>query len=208
MPRSITRTGATCRSIAPRSEFTPGVTPPAIVDNTAGAEIWGVEVDGTWFATDMLSFDYAVSYSNAEYKSGAISARIGLLGACDDIVCPADGSIGGNQIQRQPAFQTSLGGALTGTFAGSWNWYARADINYQTKQYMDELNLAWLPDRTLVNARFELNNGPWTASLWAKNLLDEEYAANGFFIATPFGTAYAPLKGDLQTYGLTVTFDL
>jgi iron complex outermembrane receptor protein len=186
----------------------PGVTPPAIVDNTGGADIWGVELDGIWFATDMLSFDYAVSYANAEYKSGSISSRIALTNSCDGIVCPADGSIGGNQVQRQPAFQTSFGAALSGSMVRNINWYARADVNYQSKQYMDELNLAWLPDRTLVNARLEVSTGPWTAALWAKNLFDEEYGGSGFFIASPFGTSYVPLLGEKRTFGLTVSFDL
>lgn len=186
----------------------PGVTPPAIIDNTGGADILGLEVEGTWLATDMLSIDYALSYANAEYSGGSKSSRIGLTGACDGIVCPEDGSIGGNQLQRQPEFQASVGAALTGTVATDWEWYARADVNYQTKQYMDELNLAWLPDRTLVNLRFELSNGPWTAALWSKNVFDEEYGANGFFVASPFGTSYVPLYGDLRTYGLTLTYAL
>jgi len=185
-----------------------GVTPPAIVDNTGGAEIWGAEAEAVWLATEMLTFDVALSYSNAEYTSGSKSSRIGLTGACDGIVCPEDGSIGGNQLQRQPAFQMNLGASLTGIFADNWNWYARADVSHQTKQYMDELNLAWLPDRTLVNALLEVNRGAVTASLWVKNLFDEEYAANGFFIATPFGTSYTPILGDLRTFGLSVSFRL
>ena len=186
----------------------PGVTPPAIVDNTGGAEIMGVELEGTWFATDMLSIDYGLAYVNAEYSSGSKSSRIGLTGGCDGIVCPADGSIGGNQLQRQPDFQLNIGPALSGTFGEGWGWYARADVNYQTKQYMDELNLAWLPDRMLVNLRFEVNKGPMTASLWAQNVFDEEYGANGFFVATPFGTSYAPLLGDLRTWGVTFKYQL
>lgn len=184
----------------------PGATPPAIVDNTGGAEIWGIELDGAWFATDILSFDYAFSYNNAEYSSGSKSSRIGLIGGCDGSVCPEDGDISGNQVQRQPEVQTNVGAALTGYFAGDWGYYARADVSYQSKQYIDELNLAWVPDRTLVNARLELSNGPWTAALWAKNLFDEEYAANSFFIATPFGTSYIPILGQQRTFGLTVTF--
>ena len=33
-------------------------------------------------------------------------------------------------------------------------------------------------------------------------------AANGFFVASPFGTSYVPLYGDLRTYGLTLTYAL
>jgi iron complex outermembrane receptor protein len=186
----------------------PGTTPPAIVANTGGAKIWGIELEGTWLATDMVSVDYGVTYVNSEYTNGSKSARIGLTGGCDGIVCPADGSIGGNQLQRQPAFQLAIGPAVGGNFGDGWSWYARADVNYQSKQYMDELNLAWLPDRTLVNVRVEVSKGPVTASLWARNLFDEEYGANGFFVATPFGTSYTPLMGELRTYGLTVKYEL
>lgn len=189
-------------------DIPPGVLAPAIVGNTGGAEIWGIELDGVWSATDNFALDYAISYSNAEYDSGSISGRIAALGACDGVVCPADGSIGGNDLQRQPPFQINLGATYSGALAGGWDWYLRGDVSHQNKQFIDELNLAWLPDRTLVNARFEVSNGPWTAALWAKNLFDEEYAANAFFIATPFGTSYVPLLGAKQTIGLTVTFDL
>jgi iron complex outermembrane receptor protein len=178
------------------------------IGNIEGADIWGIELDGAWLATDMLSFDYALSYTQAEYKSGAVSARAAAIGSCDDIVCPSDGSIGGNKLQRQPAFQTSLGGALQGTVAGDWDWYARADMNYQSKTYVDEFNLAYVPDRTVVNARAELSKGPWTAALWAKNLFDEQYLANSFFTATPGGTSYGGILGNLRTFGLTLTYDL
>jgi iron complex outermembrane receptor protein len=180
----------------------------AIIGNTKGADIWGIELDGVWFATDMLSVDYALSYTSAEYKSGAISARIAAFGSCDDIVCPSDGSIGGNKLQRQPAFQSTLGGALQGTMAGDWDWYARADVNYQSKTYVDEFNLTYVPDRTIVNARLELKNGPWTGALWAKNLFDEQYLANSFFTAVAGGTSYGGILGNLRTFGLTLTYDL
>ncbi|MEE4185650.1 MAG: TonB-dependent receptor [Gammaproteobacteria bacterium] len=186
----------------------PGVTPPAIVDNTAGAEIWGLELDGAYYATDHLLFDYALSFINSEYKSGAVSSRIGLIGGCDGIVCPADGSIGGNELQRQPDTQIAVGSEIDGTLTGDWTWSLRGDVTYQSKQFIDELNLAFVPERTLVNARFQVDNGRWNAALWARNLFDEEYVANSFFIATPFGTSYVPTFGDRATYGLTVTYQL
>jgi iron complex outermembrane receptor protein len=189
-------------------DIPPGATPPAIVANTGGAEILGFELEGVWVPLDNLSFDYALSYTDAEYSDDSKSARIGLIGACDGITCPEDGDIDGNQLQRQPEWQFALGGQVDGVIAGDWEWLARADVEYQDEQYIDELNLTKLPDRTLLNARVELNRGPWTAALWAKNLTDEEYAANAFFIVTPFGTSYVPIFGAKRTWGLTVTFAL
>jgi iron complex outermembrane receptor protein len=183
-----------------------GVTPPAIVDNTGGASIFGFELDGAWTATDNLSIDFAVSKSKTEYKDGSKSSRIGLIGGCDGIVCPADGSIGGNQLQRQPEFQASVGVELAGELSGGYYWSVRGDVNHQSKQFIDELNLAWLPDRTLVNLRANMQMGEFDVSLWAKNVFDKEYAASSFFIATPFGTAYVPIRGQKRTVGLTVAY--
>lgn len=190
------------------TDLPPGVLAPAIVANTGGAKIWGIELDGAWAATENFTLDYAVSFSNAEYESGAISGRIGSLGACDGVACPIDGAIGGNDIQRQPPFQANVGATFSGTLAAGWDWFLRGDVIHQTKQYIDEMNLAWLPDRTLVHARFQVGNGPWTAALWARNLMDEEYATSAFFIATGFGTSYVPIFADKQTLGLTISYEL
>jgi iron complex outermembrane receptor protein len=183
-----------------------GVTPPAIVDNTGGATIIGFELDGAWTATENLSIDFAVSKSKTEYKDGSKSSRIGLIGGCDGIVCPADGSIGGNQLQRQPEFQASVGVELAGELSGGYYWSVRGDVNHQSKQFIDELNLAWLPDRTLLNLRANMQMGEFDVSLWAKNVFDKEYAASSFFIATPFGTAYVPIRGQKRTVGLSVSY--
>ena len=190
------------------TDLPPGVLAPAIVGNTGGAEIWGIELDGAWAATENFTADYAVSFSQAEYVSDAVSGRIGALGACDGVACPTDGSIGGNRIQRQPPFQLNVGATYSGMLAGGWDWFIRGDVIHQSKQYIDEMNLAWLPDRTLVHARFQVGNGPWTAALWARNLLDEEYATSAFFIATGFGTSYVPIFAEKRTLGLTLTYDL
>lgn len=184
------------------------VNPPGVVGNTGGAEILGIELDGTWYATDMLSFDYAFSQTQAEYSSGSVSGRLGLAGACDDILCAADGSIGGNQLQRQPETQVALSANLVGTFAGGWDWSARADLNYQSKQYVDEFNLGWVPDRTLVNMRAEISNPHWTVALWGKNVFDEEYGANAFATVLPTATSYAQIFGQKATFGLSVGYKL
>lgn len=185
----------------------PGTTPPAIVDNTGGAEILGVEVDGLWYVTDNFSVDFALTQLETEFTDGSKSSRIGLIGGCDGVVCPADGSIGGNSLPRQPEQQLSLGAELSGTVRGNWDWLIRGDIAYQSKQYVDELELAWFGERTLINARAELQMGDkLNLALWGKNLGDEHYSSAAFFIATPFGTSYVPIFGQLRTLGLTARY--
>jgi iron complex outermembrane receptor protein len=99
-----------------------------------------------------------------------------------------------------------VGLELAGEFGADYYWSVRGDVNHQSKQYIDELNLAWLPDRTLVNVRANIDMGNFNVSLWAKNVFDKEYAASSFFIATPFGTSYVPIRGAKRTVGLTVRY--
>jgi iron complex outermembrane receptor protein len=184
----------------------PGTTPPAIVDNTAGATIMGAELDGVWYIGNNFSVDFALTKIATEFDDGSKSSRIGLIGGCDGIVCPADGDISGNSLPRQPETQLALGAEFSGQLSAGWDWSVRGDVSHQSKQYIDELELSWLPSRTLFNARAEMNVGKLNLALWGKNLTDERYGAAAFFIATPFGTSYVPIFGQLRTYGLTARY--
>ena len=57
---------------------------------------------------------------------------------CDDSVCPADGRVDGNQLERTSKNQYSIGfnyGAnLAGRWAG-WRVNARLDFNYRSRMY-------------------------------------------------------------------------
>ena len=89
---------------------------------------------------------------------------------------------------------------------GAEGWRARVDTTYQAKQYVDELNLAWVPARTIVDASLAANWGQFTARLWAKNLFDEEYVTTSLFLIGTDGrrsASYVPLLGEQRTFGLT-----
>ena len=80
----------------------------------------------------------------------------------------------------------------------------RADVTYQNKQYVEEMNLAWIPSRTLVNASIGLIGGDmWEVQLWGKKLFDKKYIANSLFIIQ-FGS-YSPSYGERLTAGATFT---
>jgi iron complex outermembrane receptor protein len=198
----------------------PGSPVGVIVGNLGDASVKGIEIDGAWLATDSFTVDYSLAYQDAKYDDGQISQRAANSGNCDGIVCaatvrdaqgrPIDGArIGGNQLERQPKFKGALGGewAFTTDTLGGIDWSARADVTYQSKQYVDELNLAWVPSRTLVDASLNAKVGNLYARLWAKNLTDEKYVTTSLFLIGTGGgrdASYVPLLGERRTYGLTV----
>jgi iron complex outermembrane receptor protein len=198
----------------------PGTPVGVIVGNLGDASVYGIEVSGAWLATQAISVDYSFAYQDAKYDDGQISQRAANSGNCNGIVCaatvrdaqgrPIDGArIGGNQLERQPKIQAGLGAELTFAPAGlmGFDWSTRADLTYQSKQYVDELNLAWVPARTLLDASINATRGPLYVRLWAKNLTDEEYVTTSLFLIGTGGgrdASYVPLLGERRTYGLTV----
>lgn len=183
-----------------------------IVLNLGDAEVLGFEIDTLFQATDFLTLDATFSFAAAEYKSGTTDQRFvrpSFLGAppCDDVVCNSDGDVSGNEVERTPRTQASLGAQWDGEYS-TGTYFIRGDVSWQSAFYASTVNLAELPSRTLVNLRagIALENG-LAVSVWARNLFDEEYASNSFVVITPFNNQYGQFFGERQTFGITASWN-
>ncbi|MEM8984998.1 MAG: TonB-dependent receptor, partial [Pseudomonadota bacterium] len=112
--------------------------------NLGDATIWGVEVESLYQATDSLSFDATFAYVDATYDSGTIdevfSAGFAIGGfppPCDDIVCSTTGDIGGNDLERSPDLQLSLGAQWEGEIAPDVELFVRLDGSWQSEFFAD-----------------------------------------------------------------------
>jgi iron complex outermembrane receptor protein len=191
---------------------------PSLIGNLGDVKIYGVEVEGNFKLTDEFRIDYGASYNRARYKAGVVSQRFGASGNCDGIVCttvPRAGSafnvlpIAGNQLERTPEFDALLGLNYDTEFENGWGYFARADVTYQTKQYADEANLAWVPSRAIVNASTGVNINGFNVQAWVKNLFDKKYVSNSLFLIGTGGagsSSYVPLFGERRTMGVTGSF--
>lgn len=194
--------------ISAASTVPPGITlalnAPTILLNIGDASIKGFEVDGSYRPTDQLSLTYGASYQDAEFADGVQSQRLQSRGFCDGVTCPLDYAIGGNTLPRSASTQM-FGGFSWQDELGALNdadYFIQADVAWQNKMYVDELNLAWIPSRTVVNASIGLDTDQWRLSLWSKNLLNKEYVTNAFFIT--FGAEYVPTMAQKRTIGLSL----
>ena len=165
--------------------------------------------------TENFSVDGTFSYSDAEYAEGTIDERFSQLApfafgdtttaSCDDVVCPLSGDIGGNQIDRTPSTQISFGAQWEGELP-VWNasYYVRGDLSWQNEFFVTPVNIATIPDRFLLGASAGVVVGNVDINVWARNLTDENFVSNSFFIVAPFGNAYNAFFGERRTYGATV----
>jgi iron complex outermembrane receptor protein len=208
----------------------PNLPPPAggsviqrsnYVGNVKGATAKGVEFEGIWAVTDAWRLNVAASYVQSQFKDGTIDTTFGRGCQSTAPVCtyipvtlpslPFGGSdIGGNDLARQPRSKVSAGAEYRMPVFGQWGLSIRGDVNYQAKYYAENLNLSWMPARTVLNANVALtdDDGHWYASLWAKNLTDKLYAANAFAIfSATASSSYIPALGEGRTAGLTVRYN-
>jgi iron complex outermembrane receptor protein len=194
----------------------PPATAFSVIENIGGVNVWGGELELVYRANDWLSFDAGGNYARSRYTQSTTSQRFGTAGNCDGIVCatipdPLFGRvlpIGGNQLERVPAFDAVFGVNFNGEFGDKNRWYGRIGGTYQSKQFVDEANLAFVPDRLLVNANIGVDIGRIGLNLWAKNIFDKQYVSSSLFLIGTGGggsASYVPTLGDRRTVGLTGT---
>ena len=69
---------------------------------------------------------------------------------------------------------------------------------------LEEMNIAQLPPRTLVNLRAGIGRDDWTLDIWGRNVFDEKYIANSFFIIQ--GVSYGATFGEQATWGASFRY--
>ncbi len=196
---------------------------PNFIGNVKGATSKGIEADATVIFTDRLKGNFAASYVQAQFKGGVIDTTFGRL--CETTGTPAcvflprtrvgnvpgplplGGSpIGGNDLPRTPTTQLAAGLEYHRP-VGKLELSLRGDLTYQNKYYSENLNLAFIPDRTLLNLNIGLSNPDlgWSVNLWGKNVTDEVYASSAFAVSVV--NQYIPALGPGATYGLTARYN-
>ena len=137
-----------------------------ILTNAGDVKVQGAELDATFRATEALDVIVGLSVLNSEVK---------------EFFNPA---VVGNELPNAPEF-TFNGRLRYAIPMASGNEVALStDFSYTGDQYFEVNNDSQMAQDGywLLNTRAELTtaDGNWSAALWGRNLLDEEYLANSF----------------------------
>lgn len=181
--------------------------------NLGDATIWGLEAEGSVLFSENLTMDFAASFTDATYDDGTVDERFtrgappNFPAPCDGTVCPPDADIGGNDIERSPDTQLSVGLQWADTISDGLDYYIRADVGYQSDFFADSINAASAPERTITNAAIGVNYDRFSARLWARNLTDEAYVTSSLQIIQAFSNnILGTFMGERRTYGLTLSY--
>ena len=180
-----------------------------VVGNIGDADVTGVEIEGVWRPIDSFFVDYGIAISDAKYSSGVyLSSMAGRNSSwgCGDTVCRADGRVAGKRIERTSKSQHNVGLNYARRFGDELNATFRVDFNYRGNMFATPMNLAHNGGRTVANASMKIGGEKWQVALWGRNILDEEYVANSFVLAS--FNRYIVGLGARRTFGLTLKYGL
>ena len=159
------------------------------LSNLSDAEVKGIETELGWRPTERLEIRLAAGWLDAKLVNPK----------------PGNEALEDNEMANSPPF----------TFSGMFRYMHPVSSTLQASAQLDFAhkddyfaNISNLPviaieGSTVVNARIalgEAQTGNWELALWAKNLLDEEYAT--------YAVDLASTRRTLRTYGYPLTYGI
>jgi len=181
-----------------------GGDPSALRGYLANAEkvrVRGVEFDGSARVSDNLFV-----YGTAAYADGRNVRFTRAPAALEDVGGPQFVDISGSRLAGLSKWAFSLGGEYAHPVGGGREIFTGADTTYRSQFSSNPTPSRYLviDGYAIVNARIGLrrSNG-WSVSVWARNLLDEDY----YEMLQPVGGntgIYVGFLGDPRTFGVTV----
>lgn len=130
-------------------------------DNAAEGDTLGFEADLRWRPGDALE----------------LYATIGLLDASFEEFITPQVDLSDRDQAHAPAYSLAVGGR----YSHASGFFARVDLTSRDEFFFDVSHDEKSSAYELVNARIGFETGDWSVQLWARNLLDEDYAVRGFF---------------------------
>lgn len=162
----------------------------------------GFEIESWLRPLDGLALRAAVTYVDATLRSFK-NAPCPIEYAQLQTIC----DLSGTRLPGASKWSVALGADYTADVSDSLQAYIGADYSYRSSVFTSSnaARSTLVPGYGLVNARVGLKarEGRWDASLWARNLLDQNYFTS-LTIAGFNSGAVTGLVGDPATYGVTV----
>jgi iron complex outermembrane receptor protein len=199
-----------------------------ILSNAAAVDVYGLEADFLWLATERITIDGAFSYVDARYDeysnascsdeqkvaltgTASGSSALGCTSIQDSTTSPPNGfqDLSGKRLSQNSPWTFNLNVQYDDQLDSGWGWYIRGEMAFKDDffGYVPLDGLAYQSSYTLYNARVALmdENKGWEVALFGKNLADEDYIA-GFFPGRDGALGVVGIKGDGRTFGVSAKY--
>ncbi|MCY4264222.1 MAG: TonB-dependent receptor [Gammaproteobacteria bacterium] len=156
----------------------------SIVTNQGAGEIFGVELDLTYYVSENLLVGANYALADTEFTEGCDEFQWTLTsgggrwrGDASSSLNPngrGDCSIVGNQFPLSSENQFSTYINYTASISNGLEFFFNADFTYESEKPTQVHNLAFAPQARVVGTRFGLNGENWTLAAIGRNLTNED----------------------------------
>ncbi len=155
----------------------------------ADAEIYGAELDLTWYASDALRLQAAYTFLESEYTDFTqLTGSPGVIaysGGCELLTTPADQSIcrvdfSGNEIERAPRHSLVGIARYSADLTAGINWFVEMQTTFRDERFSNPNNQLQFDSYWLSDLRIGLNSGNWQVIAYVNNLFDDDTIQDGF----------------------------
>lgn len=171
-----------------------GESPAQALFNAAKATIQGLELETSFVPVQGLRFDGNVGLTDAKYDQFNNLTGLAPGQKATDL-----------EFDRVPKWTAYLGASYETRLPGATDQRVSFNVGWTWRSHVftDVLNTPALAQNAygLVNASVSYRNGPWTVSLFGRNLLDKEYAE-----IKSRNTGFNAFGGSPRYYGAEVGF--
>lgn len=177
------------------------------IENAAGANMSGAELEATWVVTESFQINGSLGWINAEYDT-YLSQDFSTL----EFIDVADLY----EFQFTPDWTGSVTARYEARLGELGTLVARVDWSYVDNQYFQVRPSPLIEgdNYALLDARVELREAFGSSlaiAVWGKNLGDKDYRTGGFDVPTfginPPDGLYANSWGNTRTWGVDVRYD-
>lgn len=141
------------------------------IDNAADASAIGLELELHWSVNEHLKTFASLGLLQAKFDHFLTFTH---TDADIDNGIPFD--LSGRQLPQSPPYQLNLG--LDAQLAKHWTLWVTFELN--GAHYLSSRHDVKAASYQLLDTSLQYEGHSWTASLWAKNLLNEDYVTRGF----------------------------
>lgn len=170
--------------------FDPSITNLFFSDNAADAEIFGIEGDFIWRATERLTVSGAFSVLDTEIT---------------EVLTPTNDVVEGNDLAFAPAFQGNLRARYEWQSGRGTTFHVMPNVSYSASAQSDviTINNSRIDDWILVGLSAGFSADEWAAELFVDNLFDARAELSRNFVFDRERVTFARP----QTVGLRLSYD-
>lgn len=135
--------------------------------NAGSTDVYGVEAEVFWKASDLITIDAAGALNQTHINSFVAPAVTTLTGITD---------FSGKEMPNTSKWSANVGLTFNGDIKGvdDSRWFVRGDWNFKSGMWSNQANIVKTPDLHLFNARVGVSQGKTSLELFVTNVFNNK----------------------------------